>query len=231
MADDGFREIQLSGKQLAALFMGAAVVLVVTFLCGVLVGRGVRAQKEPVVAVDAAAQAAASATDPTASVTAIQPASSAPAAQPPTTPPPTPGEELSYQQRLESDGKTGTPAKTASKNEKAKPVADAKAKPLPPQPAPAPAPAEAAPASSTEPAGSGLALRVAAFKERAQADGLAGKLSGKGYATYVVQLPATAKGPGLFSVRVGKFKTRKEADAVKHRLEKEEQLKPSLIQR
>jgi cell division septation protein DedD len=40
--DDGFHEIQLNGKQLVFLFMAATVVSVVIFLCGVLVGRGVR---------------------------------------------------------------------------------------------------------------------------------------------------------------------------------------------
>ena len=43
--DDGFREIQLNGKQLVFLFMAVTVVLVVTFLTGVLVGRGVRAER------------------------------------------------------------------------------------------------------------------------------------------------------------------------------------------
>ena len=38
MSDEGFREIQLNGKQLIFLFMAATVVLVVTFLFGVLVG-------------------------------------------------------------------------------------------------------------------------------------------------------------------------------------------------
>ena len=40
--DDGFHEIQLNGKQLVFLFMAVTVVSVVIFLCGVLVGRGVR---------------------------------------------------------------------------------------------------------------------------------------------------------------------------------------------
>ena len=39
--DDGFHEIQLSGKQLVFLFMATTVVSAVIFLCGVLVGRGV----------------------------------------------------------------------------------------------------------------------------------------------------------------------------------------------
>ena len=40
--DDGFHEIQLSGKQLVFLFMATTVVSVVIFLCGVIVGRRVR---------------------------------------------------------------------------------------------------------------------------------------------------------------------------------------------
>src|SRR5207237_372724 len=58
--DDGFHEIQLNGKQLVFLFMAATVVSVVIFLCGVLVGRGVRAERGP--AADAAALTAAAET-------------------------------------------------------------------------------------------------------------------------------------------------------------------------
>src|ERR1700730_12822686 len=43
--DEGFREIQLNGKQLVFLFMAATVVSVVIFLCGVLVGRGVKTDR------------------------------------------------------------------------------------------------------------------------------------------------------------------------------------------
>ena len=43
--DDGFHEIQLNGKQLVFLFMAVTVVSVVIFLCGVLVGRGVRLER------------------------------------------------------------------------------------------------------------------------------------------------------------------------------------------
>ena len=44
--DDGFREINLSGKQMFFLFMAATTVLVVAFMLGMLVGRGVRAERE-----------------------------------------------------------------------------------------------------------------------------------------------------------------------------------------
>ena len=53
--DDGFHEIQLSGKQLVFLFMATTVVSVVIFLCGVLVGRSVARS----IAADSCADAAA----------------------------------------------------------------------------------------------------------------------------------------------------------------------------
>ena len=45
LADDGFHEIQLSGKQLVFAFMVATSVAVAIFLCGVLVGRGVKSDR------------------------------------------------------------------------------------------------------------------------------------------------------------------------------------------
>ena len=45
VSDDGFHEIQLSGKQLVFLFMATTIVAVVIFLCGVQVGRGVRTDR------------------------------------------------------------------------------------------------------------------------------------------------------------------------------------------
>ena len=45
--EDGFHEIQLSGKQLVFLFMATTVVSIVIFLCGVLVGRGARVEASP----------------------------------------------------------------------------------------------------------------------------------------------------------------------------------------
>ena len=44
-ADDGFHEIQLSGKQLVFLFMFATSLAVAIFLCGVQVGRNVRSDR------------------------------------------------------------------------------------------------------------------------------------------------------------------------------------------
>ena len=71
-ADDGLHEIQLNGKQLVFLFMASTVVAVVIFLCGVMVGRGVRTQRP---ALEAAVEAA---SDPTSVVApAVEPAPAA----------------------------------------------------------------------------------------------------------------------------------------------------------
>src|SRR5690349_10627080 len=93
MSDEGFHEIQLNGKQLVFLFMAATVVSVVIFLCGVMVGRGVRVQQGGVLAANAFDVV----TDPTA------PAESpAPAAPSTTTGAPVSSQEtLTYTQRLE----------------------------------------------------------------------------------------------------------------------------------
>ncbi len=86
-ADDGFHEIQLSGKQLVFLFMATTVVSVVIFLCGVLVGRGVRGDT---VRADATPPAASGATPTPATTKADDP-------------PPAPVDSpLTYQKRLDS---------------------------------------------------------------------------------------------------------------------------------
>jgi cell division septation protein DedD len=200
MADEGFREIQLSGKQLISLFMGAAVVLVAAFLCGVLVGRGVRARQEPAAPAESV-QAAAAATDPTAAAAAAKPAPPPEMPPPAAVPPPETGEDPA----VNAKGPAGT-AKP--------PGAGADAKPKEPAPA-APGP---------EPAGNGFYLKIVAYRDKPQADAVASRLAAKGYGAYVV--PLSDRSPALYSVRVGKFQTRKEADTVRRRLEKEEQFKP-----
>ena len=88
--DDGFHEIQLNGKQLVFLFMAATVVSVVIFLCGVLVGRGVRAEQ--------AVADAALVDVPMAEQTTGSSALSGP--DPRTAAPPTTVGDLSYAERL-----------------------------------------------------------------------------------------------------------------------------------
>src|SRR3982751_2276699 len=100
LADDGFHEIQLSGKQLVFLFMATTAVSVMIFLLGVLVGRDVRGGRlaEPTgAALTTPAPITAPAPDPLKQQAGAQ--------QPSPTEPPSPpaDDELTYRKRLESD--------------------------------------------------------------------------------------------------------------------------------
>ncbi len=75
-----------------------------------------------------------------------------------------------------------------------------------------------------EPPGNGWAVQVQAVTTRAEADALAHRLSAKGYPAFV-----TPRGSGSllrYGVRVGKYDKKGEAEAVKARLQNEEQFKP-----
>jgi cell division septation protein DedD len=237
--DEGFHEIQLNGKQLVFLFMAATVVSVVIFLCGVLVGRGARAQIGGVA--DNAPISTVAEMTPTQAPT---PAPAPAAGSDPTTvaAPPPAADELSYFNRLEKSNAPPEQLKPAPEKNAAPverrapappPVAAAPRTPPSPAPvakeparapAPSPAPAAAASAISAEPAGQGFAVQIAALNVRSEADAIAKRLSSKGYAAYVLA-PASGT-PSVFRVRVGKFNTRREAETMAARLQKEEQFKP-----
>ena len=221
MSEEGFHEIQLSGKQLVFLFMATTVVAVVIFLSGVMVGRGVRAEA----ASETEAQVADMSPQPALSPAAGEATPATPQPKIDTsTPPPQPvNDELSYYSRLE---KQGTPAENLK-------VPDAQAPAFAPAGAPS-TPASSAPPKPTAPGAipasndqSGFAVQVAALGSRADAAALARSLSGKGYDAYVVA-PA-AGGAAVYRVRVGRFKNRQDADVVARRLEKEEKFKPWII--
>ena len=223
--DEGFHEIQLNGKQLVFLFMAATVVSVVIFLCGVLVGRGVRAQLGGVA--DPAPVNSVAETTPT------QPATPAPApaagSDPTTAAPPPSADDHSYFNRLEKPAAAAEQLKPAPDRAAAAAAPAAHAAPPPPpakEPARASAPAPAAvpAAASAEPASQGFAVQIAALNVRSEADAIARRLSSKGYAAYVLMPPNGT--PSVFRVRVGKFGTRREAETVAARLQKEEQFKP-----
>jgi len=217
--------------------MAATVVSVVIFLCGVLVGRGVRAERAVTVS-DAAIGAVPD-------LPAEQPAPPPAAGSDPTKAAPPPAvDELSYYSRLEKTtpavedlkparGKAAAPepAQAAPPPEKSAPPAKTAAKPAalpaPDTSATPPAPTEAAAApaeASAEPSGPGYAVQVAALNVRNEADVIAKRLTSKGYAAYVLA-PASGT-PRVFRVRVGKFGTKREADTVAAKLQKEEQFKP-----
>lgn len=219
MKDEGLREVQLNGKQLVFAFMVATVIAVVVFLLGVLVGRGLR----PTAQVDLTTSAADSSSDPTlaAPSSSASPASSGDA-------PVSTRESLDYAERLESptplpdDVGEPAPSPTAKPPAASKPVPVPAAAPAPSAPAP---PAAAKPDPSlAEPSGSGFVVQVMAVNTRAEADAVARRLAAKGYPAFV-----TTTGTGAqtnYRVRVGKFTTQREADAVSQRLQKEEQFKP-----
>lgn len=197
MADEAFHEIQLNGKQLVFLFMAATVVAVVIFLCGVMVGRGIRVDRGGEIA-DLSVEAA---TDPTARRSAPESRSQRPSVGS-TTPPSATDEDLSYPERLADPS---SPPETLSE-------------------AAAPPAARASAPQTPIPQGDGFTVQVAAVKERIEADTIASRLTEKGYAAYVMAPAAGA--PQVFRVRVGKYRDRREAESVAARLEREEQFKP-----
>jgi len=219
--DDGFHEIQLNGKQLVFLFMAVTVVLVVTFLCGVLVGRDLQLNREGASAVDTLTGTADPDVAPPPPVSSDLPGTrSQPIAD---------KEALTYDTLLE-DG-AAPQEKLRSANAPEPPPAKAeRVEPAPPTSSPSvapPAAAPAVPAAPAEPGGAGLAIQVAAVREKTDADRIANRLIGKGYKAYVVTPAAGA--PAVFRVRVGKFKEQREADSVAARLKKEEQFSPWIV--
>ena len=212
MADEGLHEIQLKGKQLVFLFMASTVVAVVIFLCGVMVGRGVRVQR-PAEPIEAAG-------DPLADPTAEKLSAPLPTVTTPSTAPVAGNEILTYPSRLESQD---TPDETL------KPAVPTSAKVNPPVAKPLP-PREPVTSASTkataptEPPGSGFVVQIAAVNDRGEAEAIARRLAGKGYPTFVTT--PRGGGPKMFRVRIGKYQTRREAETIAGRLEKEDQFKP-----
>jgi cell division septation protein DedD len=214
-SEDGFHEIQLSGKQLVFLFMATTVVSVVIFLCGVLVGRSVRldrtADVDPV---------AASAPAPTDTVAVAAPAAAEP---------PVPAEDadpsLTYKQRLEGDK---PPADALKPSDAAKPTTSAPlaiddAPPPPRKEATTPSARQQRPAATN--ARDGWVVQIAALRDRQTANAIVERLSGKGYPAFLVSPTAGAPAP-VFKVQVGRYADKEQAEQIRRRLEKEEQFKP-----
>jgi len=233
--DDYYYEIQLTNKQLVFYFMAGAAGLVLSFLAGVMVGRGVEG---------GAANASDSRAVAEERIVAEQ--SPAPAGATPT---PT---DYSYPQRLASDrpeeglekgraggGSTPAPtpraAATPAPRPTATPARPTPAPTLPPVPTPTPpttTPATPRPGTATSPlpralasSAKGFAIQVGAFKDKAGADTVVQSLKGRGFPAYTVP-PAAG---GLFTVRVGVYRDRVDADAVQDRL-RDDKFKPFIVQ-
>ena len=205
MPDEGLHEIQLNGKQLVFLFMTATVVAVVIFLCGVLVGRGVPPQPSGTVL-------AAEGGDPT------TPDDARADALPDTTATPATGASgsasassrlgLSYPERLEEPEPVSEEVPEGAGVRE--PFATTAAARVPP------------PAAG---AGSGFVVQVAAVRQKSEADAIRGRLSSKGYPAFVTTA-STPGSPTTYRVRVGKYPSKREADTVAAKLERDEQFKP-----
>jgi cell division septation protein DedD len=214
------------------MFMAVTVVAVVIFLCGVMVGRGVRAPR----ATEQADAIIESISDPTAAVQTPAPAAPAVSDAPSTGASASSQEKLTYADRLTAPtpppetlkeqvaADKGVPeVKTASAVKAPAP----KELPAPPPAAPAvrtpkPAPAASAPAAGA--AAGGYVVQVAAVKVRSEADTIAKRLASKGFPSFVTS--PSAGDARVYRVRVGKYSDRREAESVARRLEKEEQFKP-----
>jgi cell division protein FtsN len=214
--EDYYYEIQLTNKQLVFYFLAGATGLILSFLAGVMVGRGVDATSGEV-------QAKAATQLQEEKVVAEE-----------ATPAPQPVQELTYAQRLEAEKVDDGLAKSVPGKEAGKPrtpVSRPSVPPAKPSPVavakatPPPAPARALP--KTAPAAPGLfTIQVGAFKDRAAAELVMNQLKAKGYAALVV---APAAADGLFNVRVGSYQARGDAERVQVRLRDEEKFKPFIV--
>jgi len=210
MAEEEFHEIQLNGKQLVFLFMAGTVAAVVIFLCGLMVGRNLRAPRLEA----AAATTDTVVSDPTRPGDELPPP---PSAASEGTAPATITEDLTYSTQLEApnpaDEQMPPPKKPAEK------VVPAAPKVVAPKPT-----ISDKPLAFAEPSGNGWAVQVQAVNSREEAEGIARRLTAKKYPAFV-----TPRGTGTltkYGIRVGKFPKRQDAETVKARLERDEQFKP-----
>ena len=232
MSDEGFHEIQLNGKQLVFLFMFATVVLVGTFLCGVMVGRGVRAERGDQSAQTTDAPAATTPPPTSATPPPSAPATPAPGGKDQSPVPPEPAENDYYKsltaqkpddESLKASAKRKPDAAAPPPASKAAPASAAAAPPAPEKSKPAPSPVadQSQPAAVTS---GGFAVQITALRDRGEADAIVKRLVTKGYPAYVLN-PVPGK-PPVYRVQVGRYKNRGDADRIAGRLKKEEQFSP-----
>ena len=226
--DDAFHEIQLSGKQLVFLFMATTVVSVIIFLCGVLVGRGVRAE-------DIGVDTTVATSGTPAPVTEGHPASAPPAVVA-EQPAPAADSALTYADRLQRDkpASEDLKARSAATKDDPRPAEEQRPKLETPRAEPPPVaapvaapPPAAAPATASARPGA-WAVQVVSLRDRTQATKIVQRLAGKGYPAFIVS-PAAGAPAQVYKVQVGRYDDRQEAQRVSERLKKEEQFDPWII--
>lgn len=206
MSEEGFHEIQLSGKQLVFLFMATTVVSVVIFLLGVIVGRQVKAETLIADATGTSLEFAADVPQPTAPDAPVGEAQV-------TGDTPTPVEEepdqFSYHERLQQQSAAAAEEPPPATPEE--PVAADPALETPPAPA--------------APATSGWVVQIGAYKDRATADRIVSTLTRQQFPAFVLA-PTAGSPTATFRVRVGPYSERREAESVAGRLQREHQYSP-----
>jgi cell division septation protein DedD len=186
-AEDGFHEIYLSGKQLVFLFMTATVVLGISFLCGVQVGRNLPGADR----VEASTLAAAEYPAPEATEQPLDPP-----------PPDQVVDNLTYDKELRQ--------KTTSEPPERRPEPSAPAPTPPPTPAPAASAAVVASDVPTSGRAGKLVVQVFASKSADAASSVVKQLAAKGYPAFLVP-PAANDTPPMYRVQVGRYNDRREA--------------------
>jgi DedD protein len=224
LPEEGFHEIQLSGKQLVFLFMATTVVSVFIFLCGVLVGRNVRVEAADVTPSALAATPAPALTDsltPTADpAAALPPSEPVPEASADALPPPA---GAASEANPSSAGR-GYYDQLMSDKPPAETVTSADERPVPTPAPPPPARVEPPPAAPPPATAGGWVVQVTALRQRQEAAAIATRLAGRGYKAFV--LDPQPGSTSLYRVRVGPFAERAEADETVKRLTREEQFNP-----
>ena len=212
--DEYYYQIELTNKKLIFYFVAGAFALVLSFLAGVMVGRGVDSPRNAVA--EAARQEE-----------RIVPESSPDAAVAPSASP----KDLTYSERLESD-------KLDDSLERAPSAAPATPRPRPsgllrPTPAPRSTPTPRTAAITTTPTNAEprsvrrgtFAVQVGAFQDRATAESVAGRLKSRGFPAFV----SPGGVAGLFNVRVGSYSARPDAEKVRDTLRDNERLQPFIV--
>jgi len=214
MSDSGFREIQLSGKQVVFLFIASVVLLVGAFLLGVRTGRGA-------VPDETMAQAAPASTEtPSADPSRELPPATTPA----------PG-ELKYHETLQgkidargllSPTPSATPPVIAPPPAVTTPAPTATPTPVPAKPAPTAKPAspETKPPSTAKPASATAvwSVQVGAFATMENAQRELARVKDKGFSGGSI---VDARGTGArYRVRIGPME-RAAAETLRARLLKE----------
>lgn len=205
-ADGDAHGLHLSDKHIVFVLMTATLVAVVVFLFGVFVGRGVRGVKGSVAV---AGMAAPGDVVPDAAGGDAPPLEGAARDSAGATPP----APLTYAERL---GKT-PPAERLPQPPAGGRPEDAGPPDVPAEPVAA-APAGQPPAARTPaaPVEAAYTVQVAAVRRREEADAIVKRLKTKGYDAYVF-LPEGDQ-LGVFRVRIGSFKDKRQADQLAERL-------------